>query len=78
MKSVGDRVGRQEKAKQGNLCDWIKIKGIDTHFFHIGGCGQFSEQLTINMMMTVGRFVLSALVQWLCFEGCRWGKRKLL
>ena len=26
MKSIGDRLGRQEKAKQRNLWDWIKSK----------------------------------------------------
>ena len=37
MKSIGDRLGRQEKAKRGNLWDWLKSKMIDTHFFYIGG-----------------------------------------
>lgn len=30
MESTGDRVGRWEKAKWGNLCDWIKGK-MDRH-----------------------------------------------
>ena len=30
MKFVGDRLMRQEKAKKGNLCDWIKRK-MDRH-----------------------------------------------
>ena len=37
MKSIGDRLGRQEKAKWGNLWDWIKGKMIDTYFFYTGG-----------------------------------------
>ena len=34
MEPTGDRLGRWEKAKQGNLWDWIKSKPINTHFFH--------------------------------------------
>ena len=30
--------GRHEKAKWGNLWDWVKIKRIDTYFFPISGC----------------------------------------
>ena len=37
MKSIGDRVGRQENAKQVNLQNQIKCKMIDTYFFYIGG-----------------------------------------
>ena len=37
MKSIGDRLGRQEDAKQGNLWDRIKGKMIDTYSFYIGG-----------------------------------------
>ena len=37
MKSIGDRLGRQEKPKQGNLWDWIESKMTDTYFFYIGG-----------------------------------------
>ena len=33
MKSSGDRLGRQEKAKQGNLWDGIESKMIDAYFF---------------------------------------------
>ena len=32
MKSVGDRIGRQEKAKWGNLWDCIKGKVKDTSY----------------------------------------------
>lgn len=35
MKPTGDRLGRWEKAKWGNL--WDCIKQIDTCFFYIGG-----------------------------------------
>ena len=34
MKSIGDRVERQEKAKWGNLWDWIKSKVINTLLLH--------------------------------------------
>ena len=37
MKSTGDRLGRQKKAKQRNLWDWIKMKMTDTYFFYISG-----------------------------------------
>ena len=37
MKPTGDRLWGQEKAKQRNLCDWIKRKMIDTYFFYTGG-----------------------------------------
>ena len=45
--STGDRLGRQEKVKQGNLWDWIKCKMIDTNFFYTGGYRVVnSQQLT--------------------------------
>ena len=31
MKSAGDRLGRQEKAKARNLWDWIKSQEEQTH-----------------------------------------------
>jgi hypothetical protein len=31
MNSIGDRLERWEKAKQGNPWDWIKNKMIDTY-----------------------------------------------
>ena len=48
MKYIGDRLGRWEKAKQGNLWYWIKSKMIDTYFFNVGGGYRIdnSEQLT--------------------------------
>ena len=33
MKSTGDRLGRLEKAKQGNLWNWIREKMVNTNFF---------------------------------------------
>ena len=47
MKSIGDRLGRQEKEKWGNLWDWIKSKMIDMYFFYISGYRIVnSQQLT--------------------------------
>ena len=37
MKYTGDRLERQEKAKQGNVWDWIKSKMIDAGFSCTGG-----------------------------------------
>ena len=34
MESTDDRLGMWEKAKLGNLWDWIKNKMIDTYFFY--------------------------------------------
>ena len=34
MKSVGDRLRKQEKAKWGDLWDWIKSKVIETFLLH--------------------------------------------
>ena len=34
MKTSGVRLGRQEKAKWGNLRDGIKCKVTDTYFLH--------------------------------------------
>ena len=36
MKSIGDRLGKQEEAKQGNLWDWVKNKMIDKSFTQVG------------------------------------------
>ena len=37
LKSIGDKLGMQEKAKRGNLWDWIKTR-TNRHilFFYIG------------------------------------------
>ena len=39
MKSVGDRLGRWEKAKPGGgkFWDWVKGEMIDTYLLYIGG-----------------------------------------
>ena len=37
MKSTSDSLGRWEKAKWGNLWDWIKSKVINTYFFILVG-----------------------------------------
>ena len=44
IKSTGDRLGRYEKAKGGNLWDWIKSKMIDTCFFYVGGYRMLNSQ----------------------------------
>ena len=62
MKSIGDRLGKQEKAKQGNLWDLIKSKMIDTYFFYISGYRIFNSQ---QFNITMRGFVVPALVQWL-------------
>ena len=36
MKSIVDRLGKWKKAKQGDLWDWIKVKGINK-FLYVGG-----------------------------------------
>ena len=36
-KSVGGRLGGQEKAKRRNLWVWVKGKTIETYFFYKGG-----------------------------------------
>ena len=37
MKPAGDRRGRWEEAKWGNLWDWMKGPMTDTSFSHTGG-----------------------------------------
>lgn len=37
VNAIGDRLGRQEEAKQGNLWDWMKGKMIDMGFSYTGG-----------------------------------------
>ena len=37
MESIGDLLGRQEKAKQGNIWDWIKHKMVGTYFLYVAG-----------------------------------------
>ena len=44
MKPIGDRLGGGEKAKWGNLWDWIKSNMVDTYFFYIGGQGVVNTQ----------------------------------
>lgn len=34
---LGGRLRRWEKAKWGNLWDWIKVNWRDRYFFYIGG-----------------------------------------
>ena len=62
MKYTGNRLGWWEKAKWGNLWEWIKSKMIDTYFFYISGYRIFNSQ---QFNITMRGFVVPALVQWL-------------
>ena len=48
MKSISDRLGRWEKAEQGNLQDWIKSK-IKRH---LAGVAQWTECRPANQRVT--------------------------
>ena len=37
VRSTGDRLGRQEKAKQGNLWDGIRSQMTEVYFVYVGG-----------------------------------------
>lgn len=39
-KSIGGRLRRPEKAKSGNLWDWVKSKQRDRRCFHMGRYGK--------------------------------------
>ena len=67
MKSIGDRLGKQEKAKWGNFWDWIKSKMRDIYIFYIGGCKVVKSK--INMITIKMRDSFSCFGGRLCPEG---------
>ena len=51
MKSTGDRLGRREEAKGGDLWGWIESKKENTCFFYMGGSTTVtSEHLHAEMV----------------------------
>ena len=44
MKSIGDRLGRQEEAKRGDLWAWIKSKMIDVSVAIDAGCERIHRE----------------------------------
>lgn len=58
MKFTGSRLKEWEKAKQGNLLDWIKSKTRGAYFFYTGG------YRIVNIYSTQRHYVGNKITIW--------------
>ena len=62
MKFIVGKLGRQQRAKRGNLCGWIKSKRRDTYFLYVGRCRVVNSSRAWRWLMGSKTTVRGSLV----------------